>query len=134
MKDAPKAGSPTDIDDYLSRVPPKQRAALQKLRKQIHAAAPRAEEYIGYQMPGFRQDGALVYFAAFKDHLSLFAASDAARKKFAKELKGHDEGTGTLHFTPEKPIPAGVVRGIVQMRVAENQARAAAKAARKKAR
>jgi uncharacterized protein YdhG (YjbR/CyaY superfamily) len=81
-------------------------------------------------MPGFRQDGALVYFAAFRTHLSLFAASAAIRKKYAKELRGFDTGKGTLQFQPEKPIPAWLVARIVKMRVAENKSRAASRKAR----
>lgn len=103
------------------------RAALQKLRKTIKAAAPEAEEVISYNMPAFRHQGILVYYAAFKDHCSLFVGSAAAHKKFAVELKPFAGGKGTVHFTPERPLPAALVTRIVKARVAENEARALTK-------
>lgn len=119
----PPAGTPKTVDEYLARVPPKFRPALERLRKTIRAAAPDAEEYIGYGMPAFRQEGYLVYYAAFKDHCSLFVASDTVRRQFSAELKPFERGKGTLHFTPERPIPARLVTRIVKARLAENAAR-----------
>ena len=116
------APAPKSIDEYLARVPPKFRAPLQRLRKTIQAAAPDAEEVISYRMPAFRQNGMLVYFAAFEDHCSLFVGSATVRRRFSAELKPFMRGKGTLHFTPDRPLPAGLVTRIVKARVAENAA------------
>jgi uncharacterized protein YdhG (YjbR/CyaY superfamily) len=121
---------PLTVDEYLARVPPKPRAALQRLRKAIKAAAPEAGEVISYGMPAFRQDGMLVYYAAFKDHCSLFVGSAKVRSQFAAELKPFKAGKGTLQFTPEKPLPAGLIKRIVKVRLAENAARRSKKAPR----
>ena len=107
----------------MARVPPKFRATLQRLRRLIKAAAPDAEEVISYQMPAFRQNGMLVYFAAFADHCSLFVGSAQVRRKFSAELKPFQTGKGTLRFTPDRPLPADLVTRIVNARVAENAAR-----------
>lgn len=117
------APTPKTVDEYMARVPPKFRATLQRLRKTIKAAAPDAEEVISYQMPAFRQNGVLVYFAAFQDHCSLFVGSPAVRRRFSSELKPLMTGKGTVRFTPERPLPAGLVTRIVKARVAENAAR-----------
>ena len=114
--------APKTVDEYMARVPPKFRTALQQLRKTIKDAAPDADEVISYQMPAFRQNGMLVYFAAFKDHCSLFAASDQVRRQFSAELKPFEAGKGTLHFTPDRPLPAALVTRIVKARLAENAA------------
>src|SRR5437867_2913600 len=111
------------IDEYLAGVPPKFRTLLRELRKTIKTAAPDADEVISYGMPAFRQNGMLVYFAAFQDHCSLFVASDAVRRQFAKELKPFQAGRGTLRFTPDRPLPSGLVARIVKARVAENDVR-----------
>lgn len=118
-----RAPATKTVDEYLASVPPRFRPALQRLRKTIKAAAPDAEEYIGYQMPAFRQNGYLVYYAAFKDHCSLFVASDKVRRQFSTELKPFDTGKGTLRFTPDQPLPSDLVTRIVKARVAENAAR-----------
>jgi uncharacterized protein YdhG (YjbR/CyaY superfamily) len=113
-----------EVEHYLAHQPPEMRAALGRLRATIRAAAPKAEEVISYRMPAFRQNGLLVCYAGFKDHASLFVASATARRKFAPELKPFASGKGTFRFSPEKPLPVGLVRRIVQTRVAENEARA----------
>ena len=120
---SPPVPAPKTVDEYLARVPPKFRASLQRLRKTIKAAAPDAEEVISYQMPAFRQNGMLVYFAAFEDHCSLFAVSSKVRRRFSAELKPFLRGKGTVRFTLDRPLPAGLVTRIVKARVAENAAR-----------
>ena len=118
-----RARAPKTVDEYMARVPPKFRTALRQLRKTIKAAAPDADEVISYQMPAFRQNGMLVYYAAFKDHCSLFAVSAQVRRQFSAELKPFVVGKGTLRFTPDRPLPADLVTRIVKARVAENAAR-----------
>jgi uncharacterized protein YdhG (YjbR/CyaY superfamily) len=117
------AETPATVDEYLTRVPPRFRPILERLRKTIKAAAPRAEEVISYQMPAYRQNGILVYFAAFRDQCSLFVASERVRGQSSVELKPFAAGRGTLRFTPERPIPARLVTRIVKARVAEDAAR-----------
>jgi uncharacterized protein YdhG (YjbR/CyaY superfamily) len=119
------------VDEYLARVPPKQRAALRALRKTIRSAAPDAEEGISYQIPTFKQDGMLVSFAAFEKHCSFFPGAHAHWPQFAAQMKPFKAGKGTLQFTPEKPIPASLVRKIVKVRLADNKARAAARRKRR---
>ncbi|MGH2650009.1 MAG: iron chaperone [Actinomycetota bacterium] len=113
---------PASVEDYLAALPEDQRAALEKLRKTIRAAAPEAIETISYQMPTFK-DRVLVYYAAFKDHCSLFPASEAVMEALGEELNPYFSGKGTLRFTPDKPIPAALVKKIVKARIEENEAR-----------
>lgn len=77
-----RAPAPKTVDEYMARLPPKFRVTLRQLRKTIQAAVPDAEEVISYHMPAFRQNGMLVYFAAFKDPCSLFAVSAQIRRHF----------------------------------------------------
>ena len=117
------AGS-TGVEDYLAALPDEQRAALEKLRKTIKAAAPQATETISYQMPAFKQDGRfLVSYAAFKDHCSLYPASYAVMETLGDELEPYFSGKGTLRFQADEPIPAALVKKIVRLRLEENAAR-----------
>ncbi len=111
---------PTTIDDYLSRLSEDQRAALQALRETIRAAAPEAEECIGYQMPAFRLNGMLVGFAAAKRHCALYAWNGSSVGLLADELKDYDTSKGAIRFTPDKPLPESLVRRLVEMKVARN--------------
>ena len=121
--------TPESVDDYLAALPPKQRNALESLRRWIKSAAPMATEGISYQIPTYKYKGMLLSFAAFKNHLSLFGANSEFRRRFAKELKDFEQDTGTIRFTPEKSLPAALVKRIVRARVAENEARAKRKKA-----
>jgi uncharacterized protein YdhG (YjbR/CyaY superfamily) len=105
------------IDDYIAARPSDQRAALSQLRAAVAAAAPDATETVSYSMPAFRLGKrVLVYYAAFKDHLSLFPASGSIKKKLEPELRDHFAGRGTIQFTPGKPLPAELIRRIVAVR------------------
>lgn len=114
-----------DVDAYLAQVPEEGRATLEKLRKTIKAAAPRATEVISYQMPMYKQNGMLVGFAAFKDHCSFFPGA-AVINAHKEELKRYDTSKGTIRFPASKPLPAALVKKLVKARIEENEARAAA--------
>ena len=118
--------TPTSIDEYLRDLPEDQRRALQTLRAQIHAAAPAAEEYIGYGLAGFKVDGRpLIYMGAAKNHCAIYGAR--ADDALADKLKGYKQSKGTIQFTPDKPIPPAVVKQIVKARLAALQERVATK-------
>jgi uncharacterized protein YdhG (YjbR/CyaY superfamily) len=118
-----KAKGPTTIDEYLAPLADDQRAALEKLRKQIKAAAPNAEECISYQLPAFRQNGGLVWFGAWDDHCSFYPGSKAI-EAHKDELKNFKLSKGTIRCQPDKPLPAALIRTIVKERVAENERKA----------
>ena len=114
------------VGEYMRRVPADKRAALQKLRATIKAAAPRATEGISYGIPAMRLNGkVLVYFAAFANHCSFFPASGRVLDEFQEELAPFRTSKGTVQFTPDKPLPASLVRRIVKRRLAQLAARAA---------
>ena len=112
-----------NVDEYLAKVPAEQRATLEKLRRTIRAAAPRAVEVISYDMPMFKYHGMLVAFAAFKNHCSFFPGA-AALKTFKDELKGYQTSKGTIRFPSHKPLPASLVKRLVKARIKENEAKA----------
>lgn len=120
-KKAPaRRGAPAkSVDEYLSRVPEPYRKALEKVRAAIKSAAPGAVEGISWGMPGYKLDGYLGGFAAFKDHCSFFPGSTL--EAFKDDLKGFETTKGSVHFTPEHPIPAALVKKIVKARVRENK-------------
>ena len=120
------------VDAYLKAVPEPARAALQKLRAAIAAAAPGATEAISYGMPAFRLNGGLVAYAAFKNHCSFFPMSSTLVAEYAEELESFATATGTIRFTVEKPLPVALMKKLVKERVAQNARKAAAKAAKRK--
>jgi uncharacterized protein YdhG (YjbR/CyaY superfamily) len=115
-----KTGTTTsDIEKYLSKLSTEQRVALEKLRKSIKAAAPKAEECICYQMPSFRLGGKyLVSFAAWKKHCAFYPGSLALKVNW-EAVKSYDVDKGTIRFLPENLLPATLVRKLVKTRIAQ---------------
>jgi uncharacterized protein YdhG (YjbR/CyaY superfamily) len=111
---------PKTIDDYLDSLSDDKRAALEKLRKTIRAAAPKAEECISYQIPAFRQNGMLVGFGASANHCSFFPFNSTTVAAHKSELKSYETSKGAIRFVPEKLLPAALVRKLVKARLAEN--------------
>lgn len=118
------------VDAYLADLPGPQREALERLRRQVLAAAPRATEKMAYGMPTFVHEGNLVHMAAFQAHCTFFVGR-AMTDAFRREIGGFGTSKAGIRFTPEKPLPARLVARIVKMRVAENEARAAQRRAKK---
>jgi uncharacterized protein YdhG (YjbR/CyaY superfamily) len=106
-------------DRYLAKLSAENRTALEKLRGQIQAAAPKGEECMSYGVPGFRLNGKwLVSYGAATKHCAFYPGSIV--REFKKDLKDFDtSGKGTIRFSPEKPIPAALVRKIVKARIAQ---------------
>ena len=107
------------IDEYISLFPKDVQTTLEKMRQAIKKSAPQAEETISYQVPTFKLNGNLVYFAAFKDHISFFPTSSGVAA-FKKELSKYETSKGTIRFPLDQPIPYDLVRKILKFRVQEN--------------
>lgn len=122
---------PVTVDEYMKSLPEKERTVLSALRQTIKATAPKADEVIGYGMPGYKYHGMLVYFAAFKNHCSFFPGTSMLQK-FGKEVEKYKTSKGTLQFTVDKPIPNSLVKKIVKERMKQNEANALAKELKKK--
>jgi len=114
------APKPKTIDEYLAALSDDKRAALEKLRKTIRDAAPKAEECISYQLAAFRQNGMLVAFGASANHCAFYPMNSTTVEAFQKQLKGFETSKGTIRFQADNPLPAALVRKLVKARIAEN--------------
>jgi uncharacterized protein YdhG (YjbR/CyaY superfamily) len=114
-----------EVDAYLESVPVEARKALVKLRKQIKAASPKAEEGFSYGVPAFKIDGRpLVCYAAFKHHCGFYPMSRAVIQTHKADLSQYETAKGTVKFTTDKPLPAALVKKIVKARMAELRSKA----------
>ena len=111
------------VEEYLAGLPDDRRATLEELHRTIAAAAPEAAEQISYNMPAFRSHGQfLVSYSAFKNHYSLFPATEAVTTARGDEVKPYLAGKGTIRFAWDRPVPREMVEKIVLIRFAENAA------------
>ena len=110
------------VEAYLAKVPEPARSTLEKVRAMIRSAVPaEATETLSYGIPAFRYKGALVGYAAFKNHCSFFPMNASLIDALGEELKGYRTSKGTLQFPVDKPLPAALVKKMVKARVAENE-------------
>ena len=110
---------PQTIDEYLAPLSNEKRAALEKVRKAIKSAAPKAKECISYGIPGFRLGGRLlVSFGAAEKHCAFYPGAHPV-KVHQNELKPYDTSKGTIRFPADSPLPATLVRKLVKTRIAE---------------
>src|SRR5689334_25064455 len=107
------------VEDYLALHSKPVRDTLEKLRQIIRKAAPHAEEVISYQMPGYKLNGMLVYFAAAKDHYGFYPTPSGI-EAFRDKLDAYEVSKGTIKFPMDKPLPVKLITDIVKFRVQEN--------------
>jgi uncharacterized protein YdhG (YjbR/CyaY superfamily) len=116
------ARKPTTIDEYLATVSGARRAALDRLRRTIRSIVPKAEECISYGMPAFRLGGAVVAgFAATASGCSYYPFSGSTLGTLARDLADYDRTKSALHFHPGRPLPAPLVRKLIEARIAETE-------------
>ena len=123
------ARAATPIDEYLgTQAPPAQRA-LRRVRAAIRRALPGAEEGISYQIPVFKLGGRpVIYFAGWKEHYSIYPATDLVRAALKEELAPYALSKGTIRFPLSEPVPVKVVERIARLRAKEVAERAKSKA------
>jgi len=108
-----------DIDKYIAGFTKDKQKLLKQFRGIIRKAAPQAQETISYGMPAFKQNGMLVYFAAWKNHIGFYPTSSGI-KAFRKDLSSFTVSKGTVQFPLDKSLPTGLVTRIVKFKVKEN--------------
>lgn len=125
-----KPSAPANIDEYIEGFSPEVQAILWKVRQVVREAAPEAQEVISYRMPAVKQNGVLIYFAAFKNHIGLYppVAGDASLQRAIAPYAGEK---GNLRFPYNKPIPYDLISHITELRVKQDAVKARGK--RKKA-
>ncbi|HSD09130.1 iron chaperone [Flavobacterium sp.] len=109
------------VDEYIFAFPKEVQLKLKKVRNIILNSAPNAVESISYGMPAYKANGKpLVYFAAFKKHIGLYA-TPSAHSEFSNELSKYKQGKGSVQFPLDTPIPFDLIERIVMYKVKENE-------------
>ena len=119
----------SSIDEYIAGFPPETRKMLKELRALIRASAPDATETISYAIPTFDLNGHLVHFAGYKQHIGFYPTGRGV-EAFKEELKPYKGGKGSVQFPLGRPLPTGLIRRIVEYRVAENIGKVSGRAPR----
>jgi uncharacterized protein YdhG (YjbR/CyaY superfamily) len=114
-----KTKKPGSIDEYIAQFPEDVQVVLEKVRKVIKETAPGAVEKISYSMPGFYQNGMLVWFSGHKDYIGFYPTGSGI-EAFKSEVSRYKWSKGTVQFPLDQPIPYDLIRKIVRYRLQEN--------------
>jgi uncharacterized protein YdhG (YjbR/CyaY superfamily) len=105
------------VDEYIAAQPEPARGILGRVRSAIRKGLPKAEEAISYGMPTYKLSGrAVLYFAGWKKHYSLYPAGERLAAAFGKELAAYEISKGTIRFPLSEPVPAGLIERIAKFR------------------
>ena len=119
------------VEEYIASQPDEVQPVLQRVRRIIRKALPGAEETISYAIPTYKRNGQyVVYFAAFKQHWSLYPVTGPVREQLKRELASYEGGKGTVRFPLSEPLPTRLVERIVRKLANVADARARAKASK----
>ena len=112
-----------DIDAYLASVPEDQRNCLSDLRARIRLTLPDCEETISYAMPAHREPGrkgkVVIGYAGFARHCGVYPHSGGIIPQMAADLTGWKTSKSGVLFTPDRPLPDGILRRIIALRLKE---------------
>lgn len=115
-----KTEKPENVDAYIRSFPEEVQHVMEQVRATIRETAPEAEESISYGMPAYKFNGkALVYFAAYKNHIGFYA-TPTGHSAFEKELSVYKQGKGSVQFPLSQPVPLQLIADIVRFRLSEN--------------
>lgn len=118
-KKAVVQASVNGIDEYIGTLPEERRPLLEKIRQTIRKAIPKAEERISYRIPAFTLEGKdVVYFAAWKSHLSVYPIPQGD-ESFEAKIAPYRAAKGTLRFDYEDKIPLTLIAQLAKLRVKE---------------
>jgi uncharacterized protein YdhG (YjbR/CyaY superfamily) len=108
------------VDEYISLQPEATQRVLERVRAALRKALPHAEEVISYQIPAYKMPGgAVIYFAGWKQHYSLYPASARVVETLEKELAPYRVSKGTIRFPFSEPIPVRLIGRIARLRAKE---------------
>jgi uncharacterized protein YdhG (YjbR/CyaY superfamily) len=109
-----------DADSYIAVFPESTKKKLQQLRSIIKKAAPAAEEVISYNMPAYKLNGILVYFAGYENHIGFYPTS-LPMQVFKEELTDYKTSKGAIQFSLDEPLPVDLIKRIVKFRIEQTQ-------------
>jgi uncharacterized protein YdhG (YjbR/CyaY superfamily) len=108
------------VDEYIAAQPDAVRDILEHVRAAIRKALPAAEEVISYSMPTYRLHGdRLLYFAVWKKHYAIYAATEKVVAAFHDELAAYEIDKGTIRFPLSQPVPVKLIERIAKFRAKE---------------
>ena len=109
------------LDKYIATFPKNVQKILEEVRQAIKEVIPAADELISYQIPAFKLNGSyIIYFAGWKNHISLYPVTDEIKEKFKKDISSYKTSKGTLQFPLDKPMPLALIKKIVKHKLKDN--------------
>ena len=108
------------VDEYIASQPGTVQGILERVRSAIRNALPEAEEVISYKMPAYKlRGGAVLFFAGWRRHYSLYPTGERVVAAFKDELSPYEVSKGTIRFPLSEPVPVRLIGRIAKFRAKE---------------
>jgi len=108
----------TAIDDYLQKIDPAKRKALERIREIGKKAVPTAEEVISYAMPALTYKGkAFLGFNIHKNHIGIYPYGGEEIEMLRDKLSMYGLSKGAIRVPFDNPIPEGLLKEIILLRI-----------------
>jgi uncharacterized protein YdhG (YjbR/CyaY superfamily) len=112
--------APASVAAYIAGFPRPVQIVLKRVRTIIRNAVPAAEETFSYQIPAFKLHGRpVLYFAAWKEHFSIYPSSARLVAAFRDELARYERAKGTIRFPLAEPVPEKLIARLAKFRAKE---------------
>lgn len=106
----------TTVASYLADFDGLAKQRLQGLRAIIIETIPDAAEVISYNMPAFKQDKLICYYAGYKSHIGFYPTPQPIAA-FAEKLVKYKTSKGAIQFPLDQPIPKTLVKQLIKYRL-----------------
>ena len=103
------------VEEYHAQVDLEKRPYLDEMHRIIKEVIPNAKPCIRYNMPAFFQDGVVVYYAAFKQHIGLYPTAGPIHE-MKRDLLGYKTSKGAIQF-PYQSLPKDLIQAVVRLRI-----------------
>lgn len=104
------------ITDYLENIESHQQLEYARIKRLVHSVVPNVSEVISYGLPTFKYKGKpLLYFGAFKNHMSVFP-TPAPIDELSDKLKPYKVSKGAVQFTKQMPLTDDIILDMIRIR------------------
>jgi uncharacterized protein YdhG (YjbR/CyaY superfamily) len=103
----------SNVDGYIASFDEALQIELQAVRSLILKTIPEATECISYQIPCYKINGNVIFFAGFKNHYSIYPVP-RSNAKFTQALQAYKGGPGTMQMRYGQKLPKALLKKIIK--------------------
>lgn len=108
------------VESYINTFPEDIQFLLEVIRETIREGAPEAEEVISYNIPAYKFHGMLIFYSAYKNHISISIPPSQVYDVFKDELSAYKVSKSAIQLPLNQPLPLKLIKDMTRFRINEN--------------